>query len=463
MRLFPLAGAVLAALSSLGPGCGPRSPVESRRPDEVRLAIVDPGHFHASLIQREMYPGVSPRVSVYAPLGPELLDYLNRVSLFNSRKDDPTQWELDVHAASDSFERMLRDRMANAVVFAGRNRGKIDRIARSLDAGMNVLADKPWIVSPAELPRLASALDTAEARGLVGYDIMTERYEITSILQRELVNAPEVFGELLPGTQAEPAISARSIHHLMKMVSGVPLRRPGWFFNVEENGEGIADVGTHVVDLVNWTAFPSQELDYRKDIRLLAARRWPTAIGAAQWEQVTGEKQFPADFAQWVQGARFEYYCNHAVSYTIRGVNVGLNILWNWEAPPGASDLYEASYRGSKARIEIRQGKEENFRPELYVVPGSPSVQEAVIGALRTRVAALAQNYPGLDVSFRGDQARLVIPEKYRLGHEAHFAQVAKAFLGYVKNPKSLPRWEKSNMLAKYFISTKTVELSRGH
>jgi predicted dehydrogenase len=455
--------AVLAAELLLAAGCGSPARVAGTRPDEIRLAIVDPGHFHAALIQRDMYPGVSPRVSVYGPLGPELLDYLNRVSLFNTRSVDPTKWELDVHAAPDSFDRMLRDRTADVAVFAGRNRGKIDRIARSLEAGMSVLADKPWIISPAELPKLASALDTAEARGLVGYDIMTERYEITSVLQRELVNAPEVFGELLTGTQAQPAIAATSIHHLMKMVSGVPLRRPAWFFNIEENGEGMADVGTHVIDLVNWTAFPRQELDYRKDIRLLAAERRPTAIGASQWEQVTGEKQFPAGFAQWVKGGRFEYYCNHSVSYAVRGVNVNLNILWNWEAPPGSGDVYEAAYRGSRARVEIRQGKEENFQPEVYVVPASPALRDEVFGALRTKLAAMGKDYPGIDVSVRGDQARLAIPQKYRLGHEAHFAQVAKAFLGYLKDPKSLPRWEKSNMLAKYFISTQGVEMSRGH
>ena len=35
---------------------------------------LDPGHFHAALIQKEMYPGVAPRVDVYAPLGWDLVD-----------------------------------------------------------------------------------------------------------------------------------------------------------------------------------------------------------------------------------------------------------------------------------------------------------------------------------------------------------------------------------------------------
>ena len=36
---------------------------------DVRLMTVDPGHFHAALVQKEMYPGVSKRVHVFAPLG----------------------------------------------------------------------------------------------------------------------------------------------------------------------------------------------------------------------------------------------------------------------------------------------------------------------------------------------------------------------------------------------------------
>ena len=36
---------------------------------DVRVMTLDPGHFHAALIQKEMYPGVASRVDVYAPLG----------------------------------------------------------------------------------------------------------------------------------------------------------------------------------------------------------------------------------------------------------------------------------------------------------------------------------------------------------------------------------------------------------
>ena len=76
--------------------------------------------------------------------------------------------------------------------------------------------------------------------------------------------------------------------------------------------------------------------------------------------------------------------------------------------------------------------------------------------------AALQAAYPGLAVQESGSEARLVIPERFRVGHEAHFAQVTNKFSGYLKSPKTLPAWEQSNMLVKYFISTKGVEAGNG-
>src|SRR6266478_3629733 len=118
---------------------------ERAMPD-VRLMTVDPGHFHAGLVQKEMYPGVADRVDVYAPVGPDLTEHLNRIVAFNRRSEHPTTWTMEVHASPDFFERMLRERPGNVVVFSGRNRGKIGRILASVRAGVHVLADKPWIL-----------------------------------------------------------------------------------------------------------------------------------------------------------------------------------------------------------------------------------------------------------------------------------------------------------------------------
>ncbi len=260
---------------------------------DVRLMTVDPGHFHAALVQKEMYPGVAQRVDVYAPLGADLYEHLKRIDSFNRRTDRPTTWQTEIHASPDFFERMLREHPGNVVVLSGRNRGKIDRIVASVNAGLNVLADKPWILRSEDLPKVEQALAEADKRGLVAYDIMTERFEVTTILQRALVNDRATFGELVKGTEAEPAVYMESVHNLMKVVAGAPNIRPAWFFDTAEQGEGFNDIGTHLVDLVQWTLFPDQAIDYHADVRVLAAQRWPTWISESDFQRVTGEAHFP--------------------------------------------------------------------------------------------------------------------------------------------------------------------------
>jgi hypothetical protein len=246
----------------------------------------------------------------------------------------------------------------------------------------------------------------------------------------------------------------------MKVISGVPLRRPAWFFDIAEYGEGLADVGTHVVDLVQWTAFADQAIDYEKDIRITGARRWPTRITAEQFQQVTGQAGFPEAMQPNVRDGVLEYFCNNDVAYTLHGSHVKLEILWNWEAVPGAGDVYEAAFRGSKARIELRQGVKQKFVPEVYVVPVVLGERAAVYAAARKKLAALSAMWPGVTLDEFGTEARIVIPPKYRVGHEAHFAQVTSRFFDYVKSPKTLPSWERANMLAKYYVTTKGVEIS---
>ena len=151
---------------------------------EVRLITLDPGHFHAALVQKEMLPGISPKVAVYAPLGPDLIEHLNRISRYNLRAEKPTAWEMEIHTGPDPLERMLNEKPGNVVVLSGRNRGKMDRIKASVEAGLNVLSDKPWVIRADDLPKLESALTTAERKGLVAYDIMTEQIGRASCRER---------------------------------------------------------------------------------------------------------------------------------------------------------------------------------------------------------------------------------------------------------------------------------------
>jgi hypothetical protein len=59
-----------------------------------------------------------------------------------------------------------------------------------------------------------------------------------------------------------------------------------------------------------------------------------------------------------------------------------------------------------------------------------------------------------------GHELRLTIPEKLRIGHEDHFAQVTQRFLRYVRDRSTLPAWERPNMLAKYYVTTEGTALA---
>jgi len=434
---------------------------QDRANETVKLITLDPGHFHAALVQKRMYPGMSKRVHVYAPLGFDLTEHLNRIARFNMRANDPTAWEVEVHTGADFFERMLRERLGNAVVISGRNRGKIDRLKACVDAGLNVLADKPWIIEHRDLSKLEAALNIADQKAIVAYDIMTERYEITTILQRELVNDSSIFGSINAGSEQEPGVYMDGVHYLMKTVAGVPNLRPAWFFDVDQQGEGLADTGTHLVDLVQWMLFPEQAIDYRKDIKVIGAKRWPTVVDKTQFRKVTGEPDFPANLSPNIRQDRLDLYCNGWVSYALRGVHVRVRVGWNYEAEPGAGDTHFAVFKGSKARIEVRQGKEERYRTELYVVPNSRESKAEVLTALNRKIQTLQTRLPGVAIEDLGEQMRVTIPDGYRVGHEDHFAQVTERFLEYLKNRGAMPAWEKANMLSKYYVTTKGVELSR--
>jgi predicted dehydrogenase len=419
----------------------------------VHLITLAPGHFHAALVQKEMYPEVDPLVHVYAPLGPDLIAHLQRVAGFNSRKDRPTTWQLEIHADSDYLSRFRREHPGNVVILSGRNRDKIDLIESAVECGLHVLADKPWIIDARNLPRLDAVLTRAEQTGLIVLDIMTERHEITSMLQRELVNDHDVFGDIVPGDATQPGVEMASVHYLMKQVAGVPLRRPPWFFDIHQQGEGLSDVGTHLVDLVPWIMRPNQSLDWRTDLVIKSSRRWPTVLSRLDFHKVTGDADFPEFLGQHLEGDQLPYFCNTLVEYTLRGVHVKLDIRWDFEAAPGSLDTHFAVFRGSRSHVEVRQGAEQRFRPELYVLPARGQ-HDAVATAIRRRLEALRGNHPGLDVVHKGEQFHITIPDLYRVGHEAHFGEVTRQFLGYLNNPSSLPKWERPNMMAKYAVST---------
>jgi len=456
-------------LAACGTGDGSREPAATPggrptftgAPGEVKLITLDPGHFHAALVQKSMYPQVDPTVHVYAPAGPDVEGHLARIEAFNTRPDDPTSWKEVVYTGDDFLERMLAERPGNVVVISGNNARKAEYIRESVKAGLNVLADKPMAIRPEDYEVLKDAYRIAAGNGVLIDDIMTERFEITSILQKRLSRIPDLFGELVPGTPGNPAISKQSVHHFSKVVSGRPLIRPGWYFDVRQQGEGIVDVTTHLVDLALWQAFPGEAVDFGRDVEVLSARRWPTRLTLAQFAHVTGLEEFPGYLKDDVgPDGVLEVYANGEIVYRVKGIHARVSVEWHYEAPPGAGDTHYSIMRGSKAHLSVRQGEAEGYRPTLCVEPAPGADRAVVESALRQAVSTLAREYPGLDVATAPSGWSVVIPDQYRVGHEAHFAQVTEQFFRYLVDGR-VPPVEVQNLLTKYAITTKAWEMSR--
>jgi len=428
----------------------------------MKLTILDPGHFHAALVQKSMYANLDDAVDVYAPAGPDLDDYLRKIDAYNARPQDPTRWRVRVHAGPDFLERFAADARGGVVVIAGSNARKTEYLTRAVAAGYHTLADKPMAIDADGFAALETAFGLARDRGVLLYDIMTERHEITTILQKAFSRIAPVFGTLEAGTLEDPAVTKESIHHFSKLVSGVPIKRPAWFFDTAQQGEGLSDITTHLVDLVQWECFPDETLDFRRDVRVLSARRWPTVITPAQFAQVTQLDAFPTFLRKDVQpDGSLHVYANGEIRYALRGAHAKVCVLWNFEAPAGAGDTHYSVMRGTRANLVIRQGAGEGWQPTLYIEPHATQDRTAYAAALAGALPDVQRVYPGVALQPASHGWRVDVPASYHVGHEAHFAQVTAQFLSYVAQGR-LPDWEVPNMLAKYWTTTRALALARG-
>jgi predicted dehydrogenase len=452
---------IISPLLFIG-GCNNKITKMKKGSTTIRLITLDPGHFHSALLQKSMYEEISPVAYVYAPAGNDVQAHLKLVESYNNRPDNPTSWQEKVYTGTDYLDRMLKERSDNAiVVIAGNNQKKTQYIEQSVEAGLNVLADKPMAIDINGFNALIKAFATARKNNVLLYDVMTERYEINSILQMEFAHLPS-FGQMEKGTLGNPAVTKESVHHFFKTVSGAPLIRPAWFFDVKQQGEGIVDIPTHLVDMIQWETFPGQAIDYKKDIEIVSARRWVTKLTPSQFEQVTQMKEFPPYLKNDVKDGILNTYSNGEINYRLKGVYAKVSVTWNFEAPPGTGDTHFSVMRGSKANVIIRQGKEQQYKPVLYIEPSDQNDMASLEKALQNDLKTIQAKYPGVELKKLSKGWEVVIPDKYKIGHEDHFALVVKKYLQYLKDGK-LPDWEVQNMIAKYYTTTQGREKALGH
>ncbi len=100
-------------------GCMGTQKIKTSNPYGINLITLDPGHFHAALVQKTMYSDVDSVVHIYAPDGPDLQLHQTRINSYNTRNENPTKWKQEVHTGNDFMEKMLSEKKGNVVVMVG--------------------------------------------------------------------------------------------------------------------------------------------------------------------------------------------------------------------------------------------------------------------------------------------------------------------------------------------------------
>lgn len=430
------------------------------------LVFLEPGHFHAALTLRAANRRVAREVHVYARPGAELDAFTGMVASFNARAEEPTGWEVRVHASSDPEDALIGERAAgDIVIVAGRNQPKLGTIARLHRAGFHVLADKPWLTDPAALPVLEEITSGAP----LAMDIMTTRHEVSARLAARLVATPEVFGEFVAAADGEaPAIEIEATHHLLKMVSGKPLRRPAWYYDTRVQGSGLVDLQSHMTDQAQWLVGDGA-FDFARDFRLEAAVPGDTLVSREVFRESTGLDDFPDALRdRFTRDGALALNCNGELRYRLRGVAVCQRAMWLEREPPEGGDIHRAAFRGARATIHLQRGRETGFRPELHVVPealqtggGDPEPDYEFGMRLQSVLDRWQEEFPGLACRPSPAGFELVIPRALATSHESHFSMVLDRFLDHLDGG-SWPADLAARIRARYTLLARACELAAG-
>ena len=251
-----------------------------------------------------------------------------------------------------------------------------------------------------------------------------------------------------------------SVHHLMKVVSGAPNIRPAWFFDTDEQGEGLNDIGTHLVDLVQWTLFPNRPIDYRADVKVLSAYRWPTMIPEADFKRVTASAWVSREPGVAREGRGAGVFLQHLRHLRHQGRPhrpqraVGLG---------GASGCRRHPLRGLQGVTRESRGT---------AVEGRQLPHRGLRRAQRRRGSRAgagrgAGPCDGTAGPVAGHRRRraprrdsLSIPEASASDTRRILPRSRETSSATCATAATVPAWEQPNMLAKYYVTTTGTELS---
>jgi len=403
-----------------------------------KLIVLSPAHPHGVHTQQAFSHLFHKEVSVYAASKADMqTSYLDYIERFNKKSKEQDAWRLHVYTGADYLERMLQDKKGDIALIASNNQLKSTYILKTAKAGINILADKPMALTASDFDMLENAFQVAERQGNYISDLpsMSMRRFVPYILQKELIATPEVFGVLVKGTAENPAVIQKNNHLYWK-----GSKRPAWFFDVKQQGNGLTDVTTHLVDIVQWSCFPETPIDYRKDIHITSAKTWATEITPAQFKKATAMDAYPDYLNEYAKDSVLQIHSNGEIDYTLKGTHVQIISTWGFESIAGEKDSYESIIRGSKATLRIEAGN----RADVFIEPNGGDLT-GMEEALQANFTRIKMKYPYLSLS-REKKGWRISSEKNQIDGEKEIV------------PPS--RWECHNMLAKYYTTTQAYQIA---
>ena len=234
-----------------------------------------------------------------------------------------------------------------------------------------------------------------------------------------------------------------------------------WYYDVAQQGEGIADVTTHLIDLVQWSCFPEQSIRRGRDVVLTDATHYPTLITLDEYKQSTRAEDFPDYLQKDIRNGVLEVMANGTLNFEMKGINVGIKVIWDYLTPKGGGNTSTSIKQGTRSRIEIVQNVETGFKKEFFVVKAEGVDAEEFDVAIESAIAELNGEEPYITLTSEGESRyRLEFSNESKSSHENHFGLVAQSYFRYMEAGEA-PAWERENALSKYWITTQGVERAK--
>jgi hypothetical protein len=142
---------------------------------------------------------------------------------------------------------------------------------------------------------------------------------------------------------------------------------------------------------------------------------------------------FEVELSNLLNDTTVQVWSNGEVHYHLRGVQAKVSVNWDYQVP-GGNDTHYAMMRGTKANLVIRQGMKQQYKPVLYIEPiDTTSVYEK---SLLEEVKKIQAKYPGVELKKISNDWEVIIPDKYKEGHESHFARATENLSELFQKPQ---------------------------